>query len=108
MVRAELLDLRRDIGDVLADLFVAFSRSPEEARRLMAHAGLGESFEFETVAQAEKLRVQLLDLRRDVAIAMANLFIAAGRSQEEAKRLVMDGLRPKSGVGSKKVPRDNP
>lgn len=97
-VRAEVLDLRRDLTGVLTNLFVALSRPPEEAKRLISQTPNAAPviIEDEEAAQVEKLRGEMLDLRRDVAVVMANLLIATGRSPEEVKKIVLSPLAPRN------------
>lgn len=97
MMRAEMFGLRRDISAVLAELFVALSKSPEEATRLL---GKAPSLTASAMAQAETLRAEMLDLRREVAVVMANLLLAAGRSREEVKKIVLSKLKSQSAEGA--------
>lgn len=93
--RRELLALRRDASTVLANLFDTLSKKPEEARRLIGPAppsvpaAIGAS-------QGEQLRGEFLELRRDLAVVMSNLLLAAGWSEDDARRIVVDALRPKA------------
>lgn len=99
MVRAEVFELRRDISRVLANLLKSLERDPQEAtriirrRRSVNEPGL---FSAADLAEAETLRSELLDLRRDVAVVMANLLIATAKPQEEAKQIVMEALKPRA------------
>lgn len=91
--------MRRDISEVLSSFFVALSRPPEEARQLIGQPPRTTApniIEPEAFAQAETLRTDLLALRRDVAVVMANLLIGSGHSPDEAKSIVMDCLKPKN------------
>ena len=92
----EMLDLRRDISDVLTNLFKDLKTAPD-AKQLIGPSPTVTTviIEDEAAAQVAKLREELLELRQDVAFVMANLYVEAGRSQEQAKRVVIDALNPK-------------
>lgn len=93
-----MLDLRRDISVVLTNLLEDLKRKPDEAKQLISSTPTAAPaiVEDEGAAQVERLRGEFLDLRRDVAVVMVNLLIGAGRSQEEARRIVIDALKPKT------------
>lgn len=93
LMRQEVLDLRRDVGAVMRELLVtAVGLTPDAAAK----------------RAAELLRIEddrpwgdVLDLRRKVTIVMGNLLLAAGRSRDEVKRIVIDPLDPKTAKGNK-------
>ncbi len=81
-VRAEMLELRRDIASVLANLVVVLKIPPEERqkyveRRLTGQPSIFTAAEF---AQAETFRGEILELRRDLAFTMAQLLVASVES----------------------------
>lgn len=93
LMRQEVLDLRRDVGAVMRELLVtAVGLTPEAAAKRAAEL-LG--------VEDDRPRGDVLDLRRDVTIVMGNLLLAAGRSRDEVKRIVIDPLDPKTAKGNK-------
>lgn len=93
--RRELLALRRDASTVLANLFDALSKTPEDARRLIGPAPVSAPIAPSDAFQDEQLRGEFLELRRDLAVVMSNLLLAAGWTENDARRIVVDALRPK-------------
>lgn len=92
-----MLDLRQDLATVLAKQLLAIGTEPEEARRLASealttitatgHVESGES------GRAQRLRAELLALRQDVAVVMARLYLAAGRSESEVESIILSPLK---------------
>jgi hypothetical protein len=97
--RDDLLELRADMAVVVGRLLVKRGAKHDEARK-MVKAMLPpppghERIEPSETAQAEILREGLHDLRRVLAVVMANLLTATGRTREEVEEIVFDSLRPK-------------
>ena len=103
-VQAEVLELRRDISAVLVKLYESLGGTPEKARRLLQHKQAANGPDVFKFAQVEALRGEMLDLRRDVAIVMANILVASGQTPkqkreilvEQAKEIVFEVLAPKN------------
>lgn len=97
-VRAEMLELRRDVAAVLANLVVVLKIPPEERQKYVERKRSGEPSHVTAaeVSQVEALRGEILEFRRDLAFTMAQLLVANVGSQEQAKEIVLPALKPKA------------
>lgn len=93
-----MLELRRDIAAVLANLVVVLKIPLEERQKYAERKPSSEPSLFTAAefSQAETLRGEILELRRDLAFTMAQLLVAKVGSQEQAKQIVLPALKPKT------------
>lgn len=79
-------ELRNDIGNVLVYLFMSLDKSSEEARSLL---GPMTENDVMTCNDINEVNDELHALRREVAVVMANLMLAAGGNKNQIEGIVL-------------------
>lgn len=96
--------LRRDVGAVMRQLLIAGGMEPEAAEKraaaLLTKGGGSGMRQLDGAAAVEQLPEELRNLKRDVALVMANLLIGSGCPPDQAKEIAVAPLMPKSAKNS--------